>query len=59
MEMYNTAQEAVTKTFPKEKKCKKARWLSEDGLQIAEVKEKQEAKEKGKDIPNWMQSSKE
>ena len=52
MEMYNTAQEAVTKTFPKEKKFKKAKWLSEGGLQIAEVKEKQEAKEKGKDIPN-------
>ena len=30
------AQEAVIKTIPKEKKCKKAKWLSEEALQIAE-----------------------
>ena len=29
-------QEAVIKTTPKKKKCKKAKWLPEDGLQIAE-----------------------
>ena len=28
-------QEAVNKTIPKEKKCKKAKWLSEEALQIA------------------------
>ena len=31
-------QEAVIKTIPKKKKCKKAKWLSEEGLQIAEKK---------------------
>ena len=59
MEIYSTVQEAVTKTIPKKKKCKKAKWLCEEGLQTAAEKEKQEAKEKGKDIPNWMQSSRE
>ena len=29
-------QEAVTKTIPKKKKCKKTKWLSEESLQIAE-----------------------
>ena len=38
-------QEAVIKTFPKKKKCKKAKWLSEEGLQVA-VK-RREAKGKG------------
>ena len=35
----------MTKTFPKNKKCKKAKWLSEEALQIAE--ERREAKGKG------------
>ena len=38
-------QEAVIKTIAKKKKCKKAKWLSEEALQIAE--ERREAKEKG------------
>ena len=51
-EVCNTAQEVVTKTI-KKKKCKKAKWLSEEALQIAEKKKKKKtAKEKGKDIPN-------
>ena len=33
---HNTAQEAVTKTISKKKKCKKAEWLSEEALQIVE-----------------------
>ena len=37
MEVHNIVQEAVTKTIPKKKKCKKAKWLSEEALQIAEV----------------------
>ena len=37
--------EAVIKTIPKEKRCKKAKWLSEEILQIAE--ERREAKGKG------------
>ena len=35
-EVHKTAQEAVTKIIPKKKKCKKAKWLSEEALQIAE-----------------------
>ena len=50
----DTVQEAGIKTIPKKKKCKKAKWLSEEALQIAE-----KAKEKRKDIPILMQSSKE
>ena len=45
MEVCNTVQEVVTKTIPKKKKCKKAKWLSEKAyLQITE--EKREAKSK-------------
>ena len=36
MEVHNIVQEAVTKTIPKKKKCKKVKWLSEEALQIAE-----------------------
>ena len=36
MEVHNIVQEAVTKTIPKKKKCKKAKCLSEEALQIAE-----------------------
>ena len=35
-EICNIVQEVVTKTFPKKKKCKNAKWLSEKALQIAE-----------------------
>ena len=35
-EVYNIVQEAVTQTILKKKKCKKAKWLSEEALQIAE-----------------------
>ena len=34
-EVHNTVQEAGIKTIPKRKKCKKAKWLSEEALQIA------------------------
>ena len=58
MEDYNIAQEAGIKKIPKEKQCKKAKWLSEEALQIAE--KRREAKDKGeKERPIWMQSSKE
>ena len=49
-EVCDIVQEAVTKTISKKKKCKKAKWLSEEALQIA-MKKKQKAKEKTKDIP--------
>ncbi|KAF7243649.1 Lanosterol synthase [Varanus komodoensis] len=45
MEACNIVQEAATKTIPKKKKCKKAKWLSEEALQIAE--ERREAKGNG------------
>ena len=35
MEVHNIVQEAGNKTIPKKKKCKKAKWLSEEALQIA------------------------
>ena len=44
-EVYDTVQEAVIKTIPQKKKCKKAKWLSEEALQIAE--KKREARGKG------------
>ena len=44
MEVCYTVQEATIKTILKKKKCKKAKWLSEEGLQIAE---KREANSKG------------
>ena len=45
MEVCNIVQEATVKTIPKKKKCKKAKWLSEEALQIAG--KRREAKGKG------------
>ena len=45
MEVCHIVQEAVIKTIPKKKKCKKAKWLSEEALQIAE--KRREVKGKG------------
>ena len=45
MEVCNIIQEAVVKTIPKKKKCKKAKWLSDEALQIAE--KRRQAKSKG------------
>ena len=47
MEVRDIVQEAVIKTTPKKKKCKKAKWLSEEALQIAE--KRREAKGKGEE----------
>ena len=44
-EVHNIVQEAVIKTINKKKKCKKAKWLSDEALQIAE--KRREAKGKG------------
>ena len=44
-EVHNIVQEAAIKTITKKKKCKKAKWLSEEALQMAE--ERREAKSKG------------
>ena len=50
-EVRDIVQEAGIKTIPKKKKCKKAKWLSEEALQLA--KKRREAKGKGekKDMP--------
>ena len=45
MENCDIVQEAVINTIPKKKKCKKAKWLSDEDLQIAE--KRREAKGKG------------
>ena len=51
MEVCNTVQESVTKTITKKKKCKKAKWLSEEALQIAEGRiEGKSREERGKYI---------
>ena len=44
-EVRDIVREVVIKTIPKKKKCKKAKWLSEEALQIAE--KRREAKSKG------------
>ena len=43
-EVHDIVQEAVIKTFPKKKKCKRAKWLSEEALQIAEKRRKVKGK---------------
>ena len=44
-EVLDIVQEAMTKIIPKKKKCQKAKWLSEEALQIAE--KRREVKSKG------------
>ena len=59
-EFHDIVQETGIKTIPKKKKCKKAKWLSEEVLQTAEKKKEMlKGKKKRKDIPIWMRSSKE
>ena len=45
MKFCNVVQEAVIKTIPKKKKCQKAKWLSEEALQIAEKRREAKGKE--------------
>ena len=59
MEVCDTVQETVIKTIPMEKKCKKAKWLSNEALQIAEKRREAKGKGERKDTPISMQSSKE
>ena len=55
MDVHDVVQEAVIKTIPMEKKCKKAKWLCEEALQTA-VK-RREAKSKGeKEIYKYLSS---
>ena len=44
-EVHDIVQEAVIKTIPKKKKCKKAKWLSEEALQIAVKRGEEKGKE--------------
>jgi len=57
-EVHDTVQEAVIKIIPKKKKCRKAKWLCEEALQIAKKKRKLKAKEKRKvrGQAGWMAS---
>ena len=50
-EFCNIVQETVIKTIPKKRKYKKAKWLSDEALQIAEKRREAKGKEKRKDIP--------
>ena len=58
-EVHDIVQETGIKTIHMEKKCKKAKWLPEEALQIAVKRRETKSKGKKKDIPIWMQSSKE
>ena len=49
-EVHDIVQEVAIKTIPKKKKCKRAKWLSEEALQIAEKRREAKGKEKRKDI---------
>ena len=51
MEVPNIVQEAVIKTIPKKKKCKKAKWLSEEALQIPEKRREVKCKGEKEIIP--------
>ena len=51
MKVCNNVQEAVIKTIPKKKKCKKAKWLSEEVLQIVEKRKEAKGKRKGMIYP--------
>ena len=50
-EIRDIVQETGIKTIPKKNKCKKAKWLSEEALQIAVKRREAKRKEKRKDIP--------
>ena len=50
-EVLDIVQEAGIKTILKKKKCKKAKWLSEEALKIAVKRREMKGKEKRKDIP--------
>ena len=52
MEVHDIVQEAVIKIITKKKKCKKAKWLSNEALYIAEKRREAKSKKKRKDILN-------
>ena len=50
-EVHDTVEETVIKTIPKKKKCKKAKWLSEEALQITVNRRSKKQRKKGKIYP--------
>ena len=54
MRVHNTVQGAVTETIPPKNKCKKAKWLWRLYKQLRK-EEKQKVRDKGKDIPKWIE----
>ena len=50
-EVHDTVQDTGIKAIPPKKKCKKAKWLSEEALQIAEKRREAKGKRKGKIYP--------
>ena len=50
-EVHDIVQETLIKTIPKKKKCKKAKWLSEEALQIAEKRREAKSKEEKERYP--------
>ena len=57
MEVHDIVQEAWIKTIPKKKKCKKAKWLSDKALQIAEKRREVKGKKKMKKRKGKIQPS--
>ena len=51
MEVRDIVQETGIKTIPRKKKCKKAKWFTEEALHVAEKRKQAKAKEKRKAIP--------
>ena len=51
VDVHDIVKEVVIKITPKKKKCKKAKWLSEEALQKAVKRKEAKGKEKWKDIP--------
>ena len=58
-EVHNILQEAVTKTIPKKRKCNKAKWLSEEALQIAEERREVKSKREREIYTQLIQNCKE
>ena len=58
-EVHDIVQEAMIKTIPKKKKCKKAKWLSEEALRIAEEGREARGKEEKERYTHLNENSKE
>ena len=54
MDVCGIVQETGIKTIPKKKKCKKAKWLSEEALQIAEKRREMKGKGEKERLLIWM-----